>query len=762
MNKAITEGLVFMPPPFSAGLGLWSSDDGRSGQTSYLGQANAAYVPSDQDFAGCMELQKTNSVQKLRCFQAIPFQPGLYLRVTARVKAVAGALPAVRIAGWAGRSTGANATGADPEGPSVQLTSYGTVFEVSAIIGSGNRPGVDMVWGTAPVLGHFGIDLTGPTGGVVRIDDITIEDVTDVFHSAMFDWVDVRDYGAIGDGVTDDFAAFDAADAAAVGKRVVVPPGSYFIGSHMTFENPVQFEGTLVMAETTRLACTRNFNLDTYSVAFGAELLGFKKALQALFYFTDHVTLDLNGRRVELTEPIDVYALGGLSSFKQRRIVTNGNLVVVDGTAWAPQTASAVATYSVANPFALTGVSNISAVPVGARISGSGVGREVYVRAKNISTNSITLSQPLFGGSGTRNYSFERYAYMLDFSNFPELSRFELTNIEFTASNVASGVSLADTGAVCKIANCTFSNIKHRAITSTGEGCQDLIIESCSFYSADQGALAQDRISLVFNTNANDIKIRNNRSSRFGTFAVVSGSGSMFHGNHFFGGDDAAPGVRRAGIVLTRPNCKSFITGNYIDNSFVELTNEHDETPNFSSEYSFGGLTITGNTFTAQNVVNWFSWIVISPFGSGHYVSGLNVIGNVFYARSGDIIRVDSVNTTHANLSYNLFRNVTFSQNSFNGVDQGTQSPMLIEHTQSTAADTWVVDTAGKLPFGGRARNVVAVVPEGAITNSGGAAQWSQPYAQPEQGGAGQAIYLRWPSAVKGKAQVTLRVDNPA
>ena len=54
MNKAITEGLVLMPPPFSAGLNLWSREDGLSGQGSYLAQGNAAFVPSDQDFGGCL------------------------------------------------------------------------------------------------------------------------------------------------------------------------------------------------------------------------------------------------------------------------------------------------------------------------------------------------------------------------------------------------------------------------------------------------------------------------------------------------------------------------------------------------------------------------------------------------------------------------------------------------------------------------------------------------------------------------------------
>ena len=41
-------------------------------------------------------------------------------------------------------------------------------------------------------------------------------------------------------------------------------------------------------------------------------------------------------------------------------------------------------------------------------------------------------------------------------------------------------------------------------------------------------------------------------------------------------------GARLAGLVLTKPNVKSVITGNYIDNTFIEWTNEHDAEPDFS------------------------------------------------------------------------------------------------------------------------------------------------------------------------------------
>jgi hypothetical protein len=75
---------------------------------------------------------------------------------------------------------------------------------VSAIVGTGARGGVDMAWGDTPVYGHFGLDLTGPNSGQVRIESLRIEDVTSVFHRKLMDWVDVLDFGAVGDGVTDD------------------------------------------------------------------------------------------------------------------------------------------------------------------------------------------------------------------------------------------------------------------------------------------------------------------------------------------------------------------------------------------------------------------------------------------------------------------------------------------------------------------------------------------------------------------------------
>jgi hypothetical protein len=212
MNKAITDGLVLTPPKFELGLGVWSSENGTAGSATYLSAANAALVAADADFGSCLELVKTASTQKLRYMGQTPIQPGMYLRITARVKAMSGNLPSVRIAGYAMNGSNAHVTGLTEVGTSIALTTYGSV--VQAIVGTGAKGGVDMPWGTAPIYGFFGLDLTGTNGGVVRIDDIEIEDITEAFLRDMMDWVDVRDYGAKGDGSTNDRAAFVAADAA--------------------------------------------------------------------------------------------------------------------------------------------------------------------------------------------------------------------------------------------------------------------------------------------------------------------------------------------------------------------------------------------------------------------------------------------------------------------------------------------------------------------------------------------------------------------
>ena len=762
MNKAVTDGLVLMPPPFAAGLGVWSSTTGRPGAPTYAGAGNAALVPSDADFGGCLELTKTESVQRLRWTGQSPMIPGCFLRVTARVKAVSGALPSVRIAGYAATSGGAQITTVPGFGTSVALTGYGVVHTVQAIVAIGARQGVDLQW-PGVAFGHLGLDLTGANGGVVRIDDLEIEDVTGFFLRDLIPMIDVRDHGAVGNGVTDDRDAFlaAAAEAQATGQSLLVSNGAFRIGSTLTLQVPVIARGTLVMPPDARLQLTRSYDLPTYAALFGSDEEGLRRGLQALFHFSDHVTFDLRGRRVRVVAPIDVAALAGITSLAQRRQLANGQIEVEPAAAWATQTVTGQASYSTSNPLVLSSVANIANIPVGARISGTNVGREVYVRARNVSAGTLTLSDALRGGSGTRTLTYTKFEHVLDFSGFTTLERFEIANVEFLMKGEASGVSLPTNGSIFGFVNCTFNRPRDKAITSIGTGCQGMLVDTCQFLSNEMALAAPSRQSIALNAHGNDVKLRNCRVVRFRHFAVLAGSGNIILGNHFFQGDTQAAAARTAGLVLTRVNLLTTITGNYIDNCFIELTNEHSAAPNWNNQFSFGGLTVTGNFFLVSNMTSAFRFFVVKPFGTGHFLNGLQVSGNVFRTLSGSIARVEAVDSSVAQLDSTKHRNVIWQNNAYNGISVTTESPLVVRHNQVTALQAWTVSTGGKLPFGGRARTVPAFTIEGVPRDAGNLVRTSMPYVDILQGADQSWVRLRWPSVTRGRAVVTIRVDNP-
>lgn len=762
MSITFENGITVQPPAFSEGLDVWSSGDGRPSDPSYDTAANAAFVPADQDFGGCLELEKQQTTTKLRYTGETPILPGCYLQIKARVKLISGIFPSVRIAGFAAAAGGGNVVTVDQTGPSTFLNTYGKVVEVSAIVGTGDRIGVDMPWGLTPVYGHFGLDFTGPNGAVVRVDDIEITDVTTLFQSNIVGRVDVLDYGAVPDGVTDSRAAFEAADQAAQGREIFVPKGSYVIGDNLTIDNKIEFQGTLIMPTDKKLVLVKNYDLPTYIDAFGDEVLAFKKAFQALIGFSDHASLDMGGRRIVLTEPIDMQAAVATTDiFTVRRAVRNGQFSCQESPAWDPTVQTSQATYSVADSKALTNVTNIANIPVGSLVEGTGVGREVYVNAVDIPNKRITLTQELYGAAGTQVFTFKRFKYALDFIGFADLGKFVLDEIEFNFNSVASGIMLPTLGGSFQVVNSSINKPKDRAITSAGTGCQNLTIHSNRITSADINTPVEQRTSIGINTNNNDVYIRDNLIIRFKHFAVLGGTGSIISGNHWFQGDGSTQGVREGGIVFANTSPKTFVTGNYIDNSFLEWTNEYEAEPENANQFSFGGLVITGNTFTVNNVAPWFRFIVVKPYGPNHRIKGLTVSSNVFRALAGKIDRIEEVDTTFSDLNYTAMKNILFEGNSFDNVTTATFNPHRAIHEEPSEQSTWAIDCAPYLPFGGNARWCEGIVPMERISNSSGARVKELPYVLTNQGPNDDQLHVKWSEACKGSLSFVARMDRP-
>ncbi len=761
MNKAITDGIVFMPPAFANGLDVWSSGDGTAGSPTYDGSGSGAYVPADADFGGCLELLKVDPTQRLRYMGQTPLLPGCYLQITARVKAISGSLPSVRIAAWAGGAGDVHVDGLIEQGAAVQLAGYGAVHEITAIVGSGQRAGVDMPWGLAPLYGHFGLDIDGANGAVVRVDDIEITDVTSVFLRDMVGLVDVRDYGAVGDGVTDDSAAFEAADQAASGRKVLVPEGVFHLAETTNLSSDVEFLGTVTMPDDKMLLLTRNFDLPSYITAFGDEALAFRKAFQALLNNSDHESLDMGGRKISVSAPIDMQAaVPNKTSYATRRVVRNGQFDVQASADWDTGSFTSTATYDPDDPYKLTNVTNVANIPVGALVEGSGVGREIYVRSKDDGAGEITLNAPVYDAAGTQTFTFTDFKYLLDFSGFSSLQKFGMEDIEFQCNGRCSGIRLAPSGNTFVLKNCFISRPSDRGVTSTGAGCQGMLIDGCQFLSSEESLTVPERSSIALNTNANDIKLRHNRAVRFHHFAVLGGDNNLVLGNHFFQGDSVANGVRNAGLVMIGTYNSSTIVENYVDNCFVEWTNERDPAPDFTTGFSFSAMSITDNIFLSSEVAPWFSYVVIRPYGTGHFLNGLTVTGNKFRSINGNIDRAERVDTTFADLDAERYANVTFDNNTFHGISTPCANPLRVKHTQNTAVQSWSVDSQGQFPFGGKARGCDSVVALGPLDALFGGTRYLTPYVEPQQGASEDQITLRWSEPVTGTVSVTMRIED--
>ncbi|MFL4468871.1 glycosyl hydrolase family 28-related protein [Tateyamaria armeniaca] len=760
MNKAITDGVLLMPPPFANGLDVWSSGIGTPGSDTYQNAANAALVPADQDFGGCLELLKVSDNTRVRYMGETPVSPGCYLRVTARVKAISGNLPTAWISAYAARADGSWISGVTVTSTSVPLTSYGEVVEVSAIVGIGNRGGVDFVWGGDAAYGHFGISLTGPNGGIVRIDDIEIEDVSSVFLGDIVSTVDVRDFGAVGDGTTDDSDAFDAANAAANGRTILVPAGTFRLEKDVAFDHPAKFEGQVDMPVDKMLLLRKNFDLPTYIEAFGEEGVAFRKAFQALLNSSDHESLDLGGRRVQVDGPIDMQAaVPNRDQFNTRRVIRNGQIEAV-GDNWDTIVATSPATYSTSNARTLTNVTNIANIEVGSLVEGNGVGREIYVRDVNIAAEEITLNAPIYDAVGTQTYTFSRFPYLVDLSGFSKLSKFNMSNIEFQCNGKCSGILLAPTGPTFELQECFISRPKDRGLTSIGGGCQGILIDRCQFLSAEEGQTVDQRTSIALNVNSNDAKIRDCRATQFRHFICAAGQNHLIMGNHFFQGDGVSGGIRTAGIVLQDNFTASVISGNYIDNCFVEWTNERDPTPQFTAGFSFSSFSLTDNVFLASDVADWFSYLVVKPHGSGHFLNGVSVTGNRFRCINGSMTRAERVDTSFSDLNHDRNRSVYFEGNSYHNVQEQASNPLLVAHDQNTNAKIWTISTNKQLPFESYCQFVDSVALTGDIRNTSNARVFENPVGKGRIGANEDQFTLEFASTVRGQVRATVRMDK--
>jgi hypothetical protein len=212
--------------------------------------------------------------------------------------------------------------------------------------------------------------------------------------------------------------------------------------------------------------------------------------------------------------------------------------------------------------------------------------------------------------------------------------------------------------------------------------------------------------------------------------------------------------------VIAEAYASCVFTNNYVDNAFLEWTNERDPSPAFAGGFSFSSLDVTSNIFLSGDVSTAFSFFIIKPFGEGHFVNGLNVAGNRFRSINGFVERAERVDTSYADLNFTRMRNVRFEGNSFHGISSPVANPNLIEMTQATDQQTWVVETGPGLPFEARSLSVDAVIVRGGVRNAANQLNFDNPFVRAQQGPDADQVHVVWSEPVRGKIAVTARMDN--
>jgi len=759
MSKDITDGITLMPLPFAAGLDRWSCENGRPGEATYADLLEASVITDDPTFGSCLQIVKDQPVTRLRYMGETPLLPGCYLKVKARIKVVSGPLPTVRIAGWPGRAGSGAAADHTTTGPAVVVPALDEVVTVSAIVATAQRTGVDLVWQEA-IFGHFGIDLTGPNGATVVIDAIEITDVTASFQSVQVTAVDVRDFGAVADAATDATEAFRAADQAAQGREVIVPQGVFCIDGDLTMTSIVRFIGTIVQPDGRHFVLQNGLDFSAYCRAFGDPETAFRKAFHAMSFLDEPTDLDLSGAEISLSGPMDLHAASaGRDRLTGVKTLRNGHLRAVPGVAWKPTQVAGIATYDPDDAWSLYDVENIADIQTGSVVTGKGVGREVYVQSVDPATRSLRLSQPLFGDGGTQMFRFERHKYLLDLSGFQEVSNLRFDNVGFECGGVANGILMAPQGRGCALRLCRINRPFGHAVSSAGTGCVGMSVTSCTLSGNENPSARQETVGI--NLNGNDVKLHDNTITHFTHLAVVSGAGASITGNQFTGGNHVERSRPTGNLILTKPMCATVITANSFTNATLVWTSEHSAAHDDQRRATFGGLTVTGNSFTTNALAHWIRFMRIAPFGAAHILDGLSVVGNVFRSVNGRINRIEAIDTTHGALDLEDLRAVSFASNTFHGVRDPVTNPAHLVHDQRQLSDRWVADTQPHLPFDGLAKWVDSASMVGPVVDDAGHDVHEAPQVDARAGAAGRQAVFRWSKPVAGKLRYQVRMDDP-
>lgn len=393
--------------------------------------------------------------------------------------------------------------------------------------------------------------------------------VTRTMQDKARDLISVKDFGAVGDGATDDTSAIQAALAhAGTTKTVLIPNGNFVVTGNCVANSPVIFDGFLTITSATvkfelksqpivltdyrKIYMGSNWNVSSADCS-----VALSRAVNELLTSFKYYTLDGEGWRAELQSEIQVIppTTGFYGQFKT---IQNLQIILKSG--------------------------------FGNRNSTSGI----------VTPN---LNAFAFNVTGTAPSS----VYGIIFEN-----------IQIYCAKNGSGISfnLPD-NQESEINACRITNFYLKAITASNP----IRINGCNISGGDFGLYDADRTITGIEILNGDSEIIATTISYCKYGIVVQGESLLISDCHIFNGSTD----NKSAIIYVKDNMADlFINGCYLDNGPVLIERQ-------LTYANFGRVHITDSLFTwsAYSRGNR-SFVIAKPVGSNIPLRGITVTGCQF------------------------------------------------------------------------------------------------------------------------------------
>jgi|GEM_PF-1241221 len=443
--------------------------------------------------------------------------------------------------------------------------------------------------------------------------------------------------------------------------------------------------------------------IDTNNILHVDNKAKVQEAFNVLLNSGRYTELDMEGRRVAIDGVMDFGAIWEGKPSQGIKTVRNGWFSALTDMS-SPSNFTRNVTTTIGKD--VINISSTDGIAPGMYVSGPAVPRETYI----VSVGEDGLGTARINTHAWRTvkdavHRFQEFDYMFDFKNVSGLSNFRFHNITFDALNKISIIRGPQSGSTMTLSHCILHQPKMRGITFWTSGGSNLQMDNCQGVAnkTDRGLPPEERVGVFCTVTTNDCKFRGNYVWQFKHTLVLHGSGNVIVGNHFWQGKNPESEVgpfdtRTASIILTSANNKTNITGNYIDNSWIELANDNTTDLNWPLG---GGVTITGNQFTTVSRIGTYGFIALAPYKPNSSCARISVIGNVFknvYGGAfGAIVPMEKADViivpqgSYGSIDHTQVSQIYWRSNNYGQVKKETASELTVEKFVPAGSETSTV-----------------------------------------------------------------------